>query len=284
MRSPHIVEVNDANFQREVVDFSEQTPVVIDFWATWCAPCRTLGPTLESLAEAYEGQFRLAKVDVDRSPQLASAARVQSIPMVVAVYQGQFLDQFVGALPKAEVRRFIDGVLAKAGVPAQRPAERAPTDPAAAEAHWRAKLETDPEDGRALLELGRVLASRGAVDQARTVLEKIKPAKDEHSTAQTLLDLLGLLDEVAKAGGVAAIRERLAANPEDPRARYLAACVDAGRGDVPRALHTFVDLVSEAKGDVHEDAKRAAAVVLASSGRDDPRVEAERRRLASVLY
>ena len=115
MTSTHVLDVTDATFQTEVLDYSREIPVVVDFWAEWCGPCKTLTPVLETVAEECRGAFRLAKVDIDKNRQLAMAFRVQSIPMVVAIHQSAVLDHFMGVLPPADVRRFIDQVLARTG-------------------------------------------------------------------------------------------------------------------------------------------------------------------------
>ena len=181
--SQHVIDITQANFQEEVVAGSQRVPILVDLWATWCGPCKTLGPILEEIADLYGGAFRLAKVDVDKNPQVAAAFRAQSIPMVVAIYQGRPVDQFAGALPKEKVKAFIDGVLQTCGleVPAAQ-APQAPTDPAAAEAFWQAKLAENAESGEALLALGRLAFSAARDADARAYLDAYAA---RHSTRLT---------------------------------------------------------------------------------------------------
>jgi putative thioredoxin len=283
-KSAHVVEVSEANFDTDVIDYSLKAPVVVDFWATWCGPCQVLSPILEKLAEEYAGAFRVAKIDVDQNPNLARAARVQSIPAVLAIHKGMPVDQFVGALPAAEVRRFVDSVLTRAGITPPAAKASAPPDPQRAEAFWRDKLKKDDKDGTALLELGRLLLRAGRVDEAKSLLERIDAKANEYGAAQSSLKLLALFGELAQAGGETAVQQRLKQSPEDPRSRYLSAVLVASQGKLPAALETLIDLVARAPADVRSDAKRAASVVLEAAGRDDDRVEALRRRLAQLLF
>ena len=282
MASQHVIDVTEQNFRSDLIEYSMQAPVIVDFWAEWCGPCRTLGPILERLAEEYGGLFRLAKVDTDREQRLAASFQIQSMPTVVAVFQGQLVDQFVGGLPAHEVKRFVDGVLERCGL--EPPVGAAPTDPAQAERHWRKRLQKSPDDSEAILALSRLLVARGAIDEARTGFAKIDVSAPEYSAAQAALAALNLIGPVAEAGGEEAIRARLEANSSDWNARYLLACADAGRGQLVSALAALVELVGAAPQDVQGDAKKAAAIVFEAAGRDNPEVEIQRRRLARLLF
>ncbi|MBN1945226.1 MAG: tetratricopeptide repeat protein [Bradymonadales bacterium] len=284
-KAPIIIEVTDATFQTEVIEHSTQRPVFVDFWAQWCGPCKTLGPALERLANDYRGAFRLAKVDVDRNPQLVMAAQVQSIPMVLAVWNNAILDRFVGALPPPELKKWVESVLQAAGVTVPSSLEEnAPDDPVKAEQFWRKQLDKEANDGKALLGLGQTLIQLGRPDEARTVLERITTSQEEYNAAHAALNLLDLLAEVADAGGEAALRHQLAANPSDPRTRYLVACADAGQGRFVKALQVLVDLVSNHSGEVRENARKAASRVLSVAGRENEQIEDLRRHLALALY
>ena len=283
-RSLHVVEVTEANFQIEVVEYCNRTPVVVDLWADWCGPCKTLGPVLEELADEYDGLFRLAKVDVDKNPGIASAFQAQSIPLVVALFQGQLADQFVGAKSKQDVRAFVDGVLTRAGISPPQPRVEPPSDPVAAEAFWKARLDADAKDPKALLELGRVLFNQGLQEQAAEMLGRIEPGADEYSAARATLALGKLLVDVAEAGGQAAVRKRQAEDPDDPQGRYLGAILDGAAGRFAVALETLVDLVAVAPKDTRDQAKKAAAVVFDVAGRGEPEVEQLRKKLARLLF
>ena len=283
MSSEHTVHVTEATFQRDVLDFSKTTPVLIDFWAEWCQPCKTIGPILEELVETYQGAFRLAKVDVDVNQQLATAAQVQSIPTLMMAFDGAIIDRVVGALSKSDFKEWIDRSLAQAGVEVKAVRE-VPSDPAGARVYWSAELEKDPKNSEASLALGRLLVDAGQIEEAKPILESIDATAKEYSDGQSILSLLKLLVEVADAGGEAAVRSALAQNPEDSKSRYLAACAKAGEGKFVAALGELVELVAGAKQPVRDHAKSAASIVLSAAGRGDDEIENLRRRLAGLLY
>lgn len=283
MASAHVFDVSEQTFEKEVLEASRQTLVLVDFWAEWCGPCKTLGPQLETLAEEYRGAFRLAKVDVDQHQRLSMMFGVQSIPTVFALYQGQPVDSFQGALPLTELRRFIDGLLERLGISPPE-ADTPPEDPKEALAWWMARLEATEADTEARLQVGRLHIAAGDVESGRAHLQKIAATDPEYNAAHAALATLDLASAVGDAGGEEAVRARLADDPNDPRARYLMACVEASAGRYVAALTEFVALVGAAPAEVADDAKKAAAIVFEAAGRDDPDVEQLRRRLARLLF
>lgn len=279
----HTVDVTEATFRADIVDYSMQVPVLVDFWAEWCEPCRTLGPVLERFAEEYRGAFRLAKVDTDKEQRLAETFGVQSLPTVMLIFQGQVVDHFMGALPQHEVKRFIDASLERLGIEAPL-GDDPPADPALAERFWRQKLQKAPDDGAATLSLARLLVARGALDEARTGFAKIQAAQPEYSAAQAALATLNMAQEVAAAGGLAAVKARLEADADDREARYLLACAAAATGHFVAALDELVTLVGTAPAEIRERAKTAVATVFEAAGRDIPEIEQLRRKLARLLF
>ncbi len=283
MASPHVIDGTEANFRSDIVDYSMQTPVLVDFWADWCGPCKTLSPILERLADEYGGLFRLAKVNTEAEQRLAATFGVQSLPTVLLLYQGQVADHFAGALPQHEVKHFIDRTLERLGIELPL-GDEAPTSPAQAERFWRQKLQKSPDDGVAVLGLSRVLVSLGRLDEARAGFARIEAQQPEYSAAQAALSTLDLTTEVVEAGGEAAVRARLESNPEDHEASYLLSCSAAARGDFVKALSGLVALVATARGELRENAKKAAATIFEAAGRDDDEVEQLRRKLARLLF
>jgi putative thioredoxin len=169
----HVIDVSEADFQASVIEASKQNPVVVDFWAEWCGPCKTLGPLLEKVADESAGAFMLAKVDVDQNPRLSQAFQIQSIPTVIAFRDGKPVNRFTGAVPEATVRQFIaalipppvdEGVLA-----AESLADAG--DLAGAEARLRGLLETQPNNSEATLSLASLLIERGAYSEALEFLD-----------------------------------------------------------------------------------------------------------------
>ena len=170
------VDVTDATFQTEVIERSKQVPVIVDLWAEWCGPCKTLGPILEKVVDETGGSVVLAKVDTDANPQVAQAFRVQSIPAVYALRNGEIVDQFIGAIPEPAVRQFVAGL-------APQPSEADTLVAAGDEASLRKALELEPDHAGAVVGLAQLLAERGNADDALALLAKIPETADTRRVA-----------------------------------------------------------------------------------------------------
>jgi len=282
----HCVDISRTNFQSALVEASGRHPVVVDLWSTRCSPCKTLTPILESIAESYGGAFTLAKVNVDENQEIAAMFRAQSLPMVVALFQGRPVDSFVGLRPKDQVQTFIDGVLTTCGVaiPEVQVEDAAPSDPAMAEAHWRKKVEENPDDGEAILAWGRVLFEAQRYDEAENILGKLKGSMPQFGAGQSLLKLKTLTEEVAAAGGADALLSAGDTDSANPQAIYGVALVKGIRGEYVDSLGALVQLIASAPQDVRKQAKNAASILFDAAGRDIPEVEDLRRKLARLLF
>jgi putative thioredoxin len=244
------VDVTEATFQADVIERSREKPVVVDFWAAWCAPCRMLGPVLEREVERRDGAVELAKLDVDANPNLATQFGVQGIPAVKAFKDGRVVAEFVGAQPALAVSRFLDSLVPN---PAELLAQKGD------EASLRKALELDPERVDAVLPLARILLARGDREQALDLLEKV-PGN-------------------FAADGLAA-RIRLEMNGA-PDLKPAFAALDAG--DKDHALDLLIGAIRPARRE-RDDIRRTVVGILDELGPDDPRVPASRARLASALY
>jgi putative thioredoxin len=243
------VDTSEATFQRDVIERSYEVPVVVDFWAEWCGPCRSLGPVIEKAVDARDGQVELVKLDTDANQRLAAEYRVQSIPAVKAFKDGQVVDEFVGALPPGQVERFLDGLA---------PSEAETLVATGGEENLRRALELEPGRADAAVPLAKLLAARGDREGA--------------------LEVLGNVPGSFAAEGLSA-RLRL---EEDDALREAFAALDAG--DTERGLEQLIEAIAEADPERREDLRKVVVGVLDELGVEHPLARDSRRRLASALY
>jgi putative thioredoxin len=283
--SPLISEAARETFQRDVVERSRDVPVVIDFWAAWCQPCRMLAPVLERLARAYDGRFLLVKADTERVPDIAAGFGVRSIPAVFGLRDGQVVDSFVGVLPEAAIRAWIDRLLptpAEILVAEARRVEA--TDPPAAEAKLREGLSLAPHEPRAQIALARLLAAGGRDAEALGLLAALQRRGFLEPEAEALKAELELRARAAGAGGVAACRAELAAHPDDPAARLKLAEALAACGTYPEALDLCLGLVERHRKGPGEEARKTMLRIFQLLPADSELAAEYRRKLALALY
>ena len=280
----------EATFMADVIETSKEVPVIVDFWATWCGPCKTLGPALEAAVQAARGKVRMVKIDVDQNQRIAAQLRIQSIPTVYAFWQGQPVDGFQGAVAPSEITAFVertgalagDGGLAEAVEAAEAMlAEGAVTDAAQT---FAAILAEEPEHAGAYGGLVRTHLALGEADRAEALLDaapaKIAGAAEiEAARAQ-----LALLRQAADAGPVADLRAAVAADPQNAEARFELARALHAAGQVEEAVDELLELFRRDREWDDGAAKRQLITIFDSLKPTDPVVLKGRRRLSSMIF
>ncbi len=286
MTSPAFIkDVAQNDFAASVLARSVEVPVVVDFWAEWCAPCRMLGPILESEIGALGGRVELAKVDTDASPALAGQFGIQGIPAVKAFRDGQVVAEFVGAKPVAFIRKWLADLLPSPAAEGMARAEAAlrAGQPDLAEAALRPLLDDPAVGDQARLMLGRVLVTSSRPDEARTVLEALDPRSPLADALPPLMRLLSFADDARAYGGIDAARAALDKNPRDTEARYALGSALAAAGDLTAALEQFLELVTRDRKFRADAGRLAMLAIFEQLGADSDVTRDFRRRLQIVL-
>lgn len=285
----------EASFMADVIDGSADVPVIVDFWATWCGPCKTLGPMLEAAVTAARGKVRMVKIDVDREQRLAAALAqqglpLQSIPTVVAFFQGRPVDMFQGAVPQGQINEFIarltaltgDGGLAEALEAAEQMLAEGAFEDAAQT--FAAILEEDPENATALAGVARAHVALGALDQAEAVLNAAPPALATAPALEAVRAQIALAHQAAKAGPLTDLAAAVAANPADHQARFDYALALHAAGQVQEAVDELLELFRRDRDWNEGAAKTQLFTIFEALAPQDPIALTGRRKLSSMIF
>ena len=288
----NVLDATAANFESDVLQKSTQTPVLIDFWAEWCGPCKTLGPILEKLAGEYNGAFVLAKVDVDKEQQLAAAFQIRSVPTVFLLVNGQPVDGFPGAVSEGELREFLKRNGVEPAAPAlegfegagdDAPAAAPPPDPHADVARLREQVQAEPERDELKLDLALALLRTGATAEAGQLLDAL-PANlaTDDRTVQARAHL-GFAAVLADAPAPDALEQAIAADPSDLRSRHLLGVHRIVAGEPEAGLDQLIEMLQRDRD--FDDGLPRRALIDAFQVVGDPAIVGRyRRKMSSLLF
>ena len=288
-----VKDISEAEFMAEVIDASQEVPVIVDFWAPWCGPCKTLGPALEKEVQAAKGKVRMVKVNVDQNQAIASQLRIQSIPTVYAFHQGRPVDGFQGALPPGEIKAFVQRVAASAGgdddgglAEAVEQAEQMLADGAAVDAAqtFAAILNEEPENAAAYGGMVRAHLAMGEIDRAEQLLSVVPEALVNAAEIATAQAQLELKRQAAQAGPADSLRARLEADPGDHQARFDLAVALSAEGRNEEAIDQLLELFRRDREWNDGAAKSQLMKIFDSLGATDPLAQSGRRRLSSMIF
>jgi putative thioredoxin len=288
-----VKDVTTATFMADVIDASYDHPVVVDFWAPWCGPCKQLGPVIEKAVAEANGAVALVKINIDQNQDLAMQMRIQSIPAVYAFKDGRPIDAFVGAVPESQVKTFIKRLAAAGGAPAspidqaleQAKAALAEGDLGTASTFFSHVLKADPANVAALTGLGRILVQSGDAKRAQEMLAKV-PADQAGSAEVTALKTAIELAEqaAASAGAAGELEAKLAQNENDHQARFDLAMAQFGAGKREEAVDQLLEIIRRNRAWNEEAARKQLVKFFEAFGNTDPLTIASRKRLSSILF
>jgi len=282
--SPYVIDVTNENFERDVLQASLERPIVIDFWAEWCGPCRTLGPLLERLIDERGGAVTLAKINVDDAPDIARAFQISGIPAIRVIHQRQLVTGFEGLLPESSLRQFLDEI-APGSDPGLRAAlEVEQQDPALAEQRYRELIAADSNNLMARVGLAELLFEQGRYAEIRDLVDPVGTSGEAGAQAERLLARLWLREKASELPDSVALSATVQREPKNAQARLQLGIRLADAGNYPEALAA---LLAAAELDFHlasGAAREAMVKVFYCLGTNHPLANDYRNRLARLLY
>ena len=292
--SSHLIKnSSESTFVQDVIEASQETPVIVDFWAPWCGPCKQLGPLLEKVVTEANGSVKMVKIDIDQNQNLAQQLRIQSIPAVYAFYQGKPVDAFQGALPESQLREFVEKLAQSSGTKEKSPIEEALEQATAlmeneqfdqARAIYTQIIQHAPDNLEAKAGLARCNIEAGNHDEVRELLNTLSDEERADPVFVPILNALELADKVAEVGDLNSLKANVESNSKDYDARYKLALALYANGDAEAATEELLEIIRQDRN-WNEDAARIELLKLFEVlGTTNPVTISGRRKLSSILF
>jgi putative thioredoxin len=285
-----VIDTTTPTFAKDVLEESRRRPVLVDFWAPWCGPCKTLGPVIEKSVRAAKGAVKLAKMNIDEHPAVAGQLGIQSIPAVIAFVNGQPVDGFVGALPESQVKAFIDRIAGPAGpsdaeaLVAEGEARLAAGDLAGAGDLFAAALKAEPESVPAVAGLAQALLEAGEIERATQTLDMLPASAAADARVAAVRAQIELKAQTAGLGDRATLEARIAADPADLQARFELALLLNAEGDREGAVDRLLEIIRKNRSWEEEKARKQLLQFFEAWGPMDEATRSGRRQLSSILF
>ena len=288
-----IKDSSDTEFVADVIEASKEIPIIVDFWAPWCGPCKQLGPTLEKVVSEAAGAVKLVKIDIDQNPQIAQQLRVQSIPAVYAFYQGRPVDGFQGALPESQLKEFVKKLTDSAGSTQTSPIDEAleqakvlieSGDNAQAEALLEQILQHAPDNAEAKISLARLALDSGQLERAQNLINELGDEAKKSPEAASLISALALTERAGEAGDLAALKAKVDNNSADHQARLELAVALFGHGQKEEAVNELLESIRRDRKWNDEAARKQLLEFFEAMGPVDDLTISGRRKLSSILF